>query len=111
MKQEKLYQRKLFRLMCENPDLPVVPMVNGEITEDDSGWWMGRLADCIVDEFLFCEKHDSIVFKSDNNIFGTLEEYLTYEEFEKLPETESECKSYYDNLPWEKAIIVYIDTF
>ena len=31
------------------------------------------------------------------------------EEFEKLPETEEECRPFYDALPWTKAIIVYIN--
>ncbi len=29
--------------------------------------------------------------------------------FEALPESEEECRPYYDKLPWIKAIIVYID--
>ena len=33
---------ELFRLMQENPDLPVVPMVDGEIVGDDSGYWVGK---------------------------------------------------------------------
>ena len=43
-------------------------------------------------------------------MFDVLERYFTYEEFEKLPESESECRKYYDALPWEKAIIVFIET-
>lgn len=30
-------RRELFRLMRENPELPVVPMVDWEITGDDNG--------------------------------------------------------------------------
>lgn len=39
---------------------------------------------------------------------GTLEDYLSYDDFDKLPDLESECRPIYDALPWTKAIIVYI---
>lgn len=51
-----------------------------------------------------------MAFKSWDDVFDTLEKYLTDEEFEKLPESESECRAHYDALPWTKAIIVYITT-
>lgn len=35
---EKKNRDELFRLMRENPDLPVVPMVDAEICGDDSGY-------------------------------------------------------------------------
>ena len=57
-----------------------------------------------------CEKYDYMAFKSWDDVFDTLEKYLTDEEFEKLPESESECRAHYDALPWTKAIIVYIAT-
>lgn len=106
---EKLSRDKLFCLMQEHPDLPVVPMVDGEIAGDDSGWWLGSWGNCEVDEFIVCERYDYMAFKSDDNVFDVLEKYLTDDEFEKLPEEESECRPYYDKLPWTKAIIVYIN--
>ena len=33
----------LLRLVQENPDLPVVPMVDGGIAWDDSGYFVGRV--------------------------------------------------------------------
>ena len=38
---EKKNREELFRLMRENPELPVVPMVDGEIAFDECGYWMG----------------------------------------------------------------------
>ena len=107
---EKQNREELFRLMRENPDLPVVPMVDGEICGDDSGYWCGTWGHASVDEYLMCEKYDYMAFKSWDDVFDTLEKYLTDEEFEKLPESESECRAHYDALPWTKAIIVYITT-
>lgn len=34
-------REELFKLMQENPELPVVPMVDGEIPGDDCGYWLG----------------------------------------------------------------------
>jgi len=39
--------------MQENPDLPVVPMVDGEIVAgDDHGYWQGAWGYARVDEYL-----------------------------------------------------------
>ena len=107
---EKQNREELFRLMKENPDLPVVPMVDGEICGDDSGYWMAGWGESRVDEFLICERAERTAFKSDGDVFDVLEDYLSWEEFENLPENESACRPTYDALPWRKAIIVYIET-
>lgn len=78
----------LLRLVQENPDLPVVPM---------------------VDEYIVSRQDDRIYFKSDDDVFDVLEHVLSDEEFNALPQTEAECRVYFEALPWIKAIIVYID--
>lgn len=107
---EKKNRDELFRLMRENPDLPVVTMVDAEICGDDSGYWRGAWGRASVDEYLMCERYDYMAFKSWDDVFDVLEKYLSDEEFEKLPESESECRKHYDALPWTKAIIAYITT-
>ncbi len=48
---ENQYRKELFKLMQENPDLPVVPMVDGEIVPgDDYGYWQGDWGAARVDE-------------------------------------------------------------
>lgn len=98
--------------MRENPELPVVSMVNGEITEDSCGFYMGAFGNAAIDEYLVCNRYawaGLVLFKSDDDVFGTLEKYLTPEEFGSLPEGEAECRTEYDALPWVKVIIVYIN--
>ena len=107
---EKQDRDELFQLMKENPDLPVVPMVDGEIAGDDCGYWMASWGAARVDEYLICERAERVAFKSEDDVFDVLEDYLSYEEFEALPENESACRPTYDALPWRKAIIVYIET-
>lgn len=106
MKNEKTLE--LLKLVEQNPDLPVVPMVDGEIVSDDYGYYIGNWGSAVVDEYLVAKRNDMIYFKSDDDVFDVLEHQLSDEEFEALPETESECRPFYDGLPWRKAIIVYI---
>lgn len=39
LNKEQESRNKLFRLMKENPDLPIIPFVDGGIVGDDSGRW------------------------------------------------------------------------
>lgn len=102
--------RELLRLISENPDLPVVPMVDGEIPGDDSGYWLGAWGVARVDEYLLTRYDERVVYKSDDDVFDVLERHLSNEEFEKLPDSEEECRQFYDALPWTKAIIVYVNS-
>lgn len=99
--------KELLRLIEQNPGLPVVPMVDGEIVTDDFGYYLGAFGSASVDEFVI-SRRDLVLFKSDDDVFDTLERCLTDEEFEALPEAESKCRAAYDALPWVKAIIVYV---
>lgn len=83
-------REELFKLMQENPELPVVPMVDGEIPGDDCGYWLGSWGQAQVDEYL--EAGDHFLFKSDDDVFDALERYMTCEEFDALPNNESECR-------------------
>ncbi len=106
---EKQIHEKLLRLIKENPELPVVPFVDAYVTGDDSGYWLGSWGAVAVDEYLVSPYDDMpILCKSLDAVFDTLDRYLSYEEFEKLPDSEMECRKIYESLPWKKAIIVYI---
>lgn len=42
----------LLQLMKENPDLPVIPMVDSDVVAgDEYGYWMGSIGKCEVREF------------------------------------------------------------
>lgn len=99
----------LLRLVQENPDLPVVPMVDGGVAWDDSGYFMAAFGAAEVDKYIVSRQDDRIYFKSDDDVFDVLEHVLSDEEFNALPQTEAECRPYFEALPWIKAIIVYID--
>lgn len=106
---EKNNREELFNLMQENPELPIVPMVNSDVVADDAGYWLGSWGSSYVDEYFYSEQAERYFFKSDDDVFDVLERCLPDEEFEELPETEEECRPFYDALPWTKAIVVYIN--
>ena len=99
----------LMNLIQKNPELPIVPMVDGEIPGEDSGYWLGAWGCARIDEYLLTKNQEWVVFKSDDDVFNVLERHLSDEEFARLPDTEKECRPIYDALPWTRAIIVNID--
>jgi len=105
---EKENREKLFKLMQENPELPVVPMVDAEICEDGFGLWKGSLGSVRLDEYLIPSDFKVMMFKSENNVLDVLSICLSPSEFETLSDRE-EGRPLYDALPWKKAIIVEID--
>ncbi len=107
---EKENREELFRLMRENPELPVVPMVDSEIVCDDGyARWRGAFGSAHVGQYIISE--ECIHFRDDTD-WGEIEETLTdgqitYEEYEAA--TEAEAMAIYAALPWIEAIIVDID--
>lgn len=73
---EKNNREELFRLMQENPDLPVVPMVDSEIVADDCGYWLGSWGRACVDEYFISEQAERVFFKSDDDVFDVLERHV-----------------------------------
>ena len=107
---EKKNRDELFRLMQENPDLPVVPMVDSDIVVDDGcNLWMGSWGNSHIEEYVLGKEY--LHFREDDD-WGEIEWALAdgsmdYETFEGL--SDEEAKSEYAALPWIKAIIVNID--
>lgn len=98
---------ELFKLMQENPDLPVVPMVDSEVVCDDGyARWTGSWGSASIDEYF---THDErVFFRSDDDTDDVLGYVLNAEEYEEM--TDEEVEAAYNALPWVKAIIVNIDT-
>lgn len=106
---EKKNRNELFHLMKENPELPVVPMVDSEICGDDFAYYMGCWGRAEIDEILICENdYERIEFKSDHDVYDTLYHYLKPEQHDELPDNDDLCEEIYNNLPWKKAIVVFI---
>lgn len=103
----------LLRLIKENPDLPVIPIVSNEVIDDSSfklisgNRWMGCIGDAEIQMYIQCE--DGVVLYSDCSYVDTIAKFSnhTKDECEKM--TDEQLEFEYDNLPWKKAILVNID--
>ena len=106
---ERKNREELFRLMAENPELPVVPMVDSEIVCDDYySRWLGSWGCCYIGEY-YCGD-ERIFFREDDDeaeIEAAVIDEFGDETWEQM--TEEEAKAEYAALPWIKAIIVDID--
>ena len=62
--------KELIRLTEENPELPIVAMVDGDICGGDTfARWVGEIGRCYIDEYVIDEYYGDgcIKFKSDDN--------------------------------------------
>lgn len=107
---ERKNRDELFRLIQENPDLPIVPMVDEEIVADTCcRRWLGGWGKAYVGEYYHGEQY--IHLRCDSTpraLFDDLyEDVPNWEAYESM--SDEELKAAYDDLPWIKAIIVNID--
>lgn len=107
----------LIQLIKENPDLPIVPMVDYEVVPEDGGRWMGSFGYCCVDEYTcfndrFYNDRDS--FEEDyydrnqedlNEMFGYNPLNIDEDAAKQLDEYLHEVSDKY----FKRAIIVNID--
>lgn len=123
---------KLLKLIKENPDLPIVPMVDSDVVSDDCGYWLGSFGSARLGEYaLFYERYfdDREDFKefyydyNDDelcerfgynpriNKFTLSQNKYTALDFEINEFNEKRLEEYLDKVADEyftKAIIVYI---
>lgn len=108
-KKEKKNREKLFQLMNENLELPVVAMVDGRIVDDSSKRWRGAFGSAYVGEYVIGREY--VYFREDDDLYGvdrTLSDCLDTPDYEDIEKDEEALKKYAE-LPWIKAIIVNID--
>lgn len=105
---------KMFlEIVANNPDLPVLPMVDGEIVgSDDYCRWIGSFGNSRVDEYVVDDWYGdgSIKFKSDHDD-DTIIEGIAEIKYGDCTVDENWDKAKDDlEKMWRKAIIVNIDT-
>ncbi len=104
---------KIIKLIEENPDLPVVPMVDSEVVADDGGYWQGKWGRCEVTEYY--NGREYIHFRDDdeedvlNDMVGCKYgcDPLGKDIYDL---TDEEWDALYKSIPWVKCIVVYITT-
>jgi len=105
--------QEFIKLVQENPDLPIVPMVYGEIVDGDHySYWMGSFCGCEITEYVCFEGYQGDRFYTRDEQ-DEIEEYfansevlvdLSDEEAFRIAHEQAEA------LDWEKAIVVWIGT-
>lgn len=105
---KKKNREEFFRLMKENPDLPVVPMVDAGIVADNDGYWMGSWGSSQIQDFLIGE--EQVYFRNDDDPYEIekvlCNEMLSEDDVEAM--TDEKVHQAYKDMPWIKAIVVYI---
>lgn len=98
--------QKLLQLAAENPDLPIVPMVDYDVVGDGYGFWLGEFGYCHVGEYAcygerYYEDRDELK-----------EDYFNHHEYEFEGLTDDDLEEALDIATdhlWTKAIIVHIN--
>lgn len=98
--------QKLLQLAAENPDLPIVLMVDYDVVGDGYGFWLGEFGHCEVGEYALYNER----YYDDREDFNDTYYCDNEEMFEDLPvhQVDEVLKAATDHM-WTKAIIVYIN--
>lgn len=108
--------KELLRLAAENPDLPIYATVYSEVVaEDGYNWWMGKITHVRLDECYVDRWHrvfSRYAYEADEYYLAeNTENYELIDELDNLSEEEENTKliEWFNSLPWEKCIMVYVD--
>jgi hypothetical protein len=103
-------EQNLIKLVNENYGMRIVPFVANEVVNPDWAYSKGCFDSCRIDEIVrdpYDDEH--ILFKStDYYEFSDNYIYHNIEDREEVPE--EEMKKKYDELDWERVILVFIET-
>lgn len=98
---------ELLTLVAERPDLPIIPMVDGEVCGDSSGTWQGEWGSVYIAKCWTGNK-GFYVYEEDGYEEGVIYDDAVFSNKPKDALTDEECQVIYDALPWTEAIIVSI---
>lgn len=102
---------KLIKLIQDNPDLPVVPMVDSEVVADDGGYWMGKWGHCKVTEYYLGRERVHFRDDDEEDVLGDLVgcKYSCDPQGRDIYElSDEEWDKLYKSVPWVKCIAVYV---
>lgn len=114
-KEERKMFPEIIKLIEENPDLPVIPIVDGEVVGDNAcSYWLGKWGRCRVTEYYLGEERVYLKDVDDeedvlNDMAGCRYEYDQQGRY-IYDLTDDEWDELYNSIPWVKCIAVYITT-
>ncbi len=101
---------ELLKLMNENPELPVIPMVDTEVVcGDEYGYWMASFGECSIREFAIDEWYGEgiIKYRDEPDAEEQLIEAIAESKYDGTDDDYEKAKEEVEKL-WTKAIIVRI---
>ena len=105
---------KLLELIRENPDLPVVPMVEAEVVAgDEYGWWLGSWGSAKIKAYYLGREGVHFDDDDEEDVLSDLVgcKYGCDSEGRDIYElSDEEWNKLYASVPWTRAIVVYITT-
>lgn len=112
--------RDLLKLSAANPTLPIVAMVRSEVVDgEDYGCWAGMVVGAEIEELWTCWEYDGRTWtreEDEDDLADFMESIGQTEEVEKIqslpdgPLFERAAMKFIAGLPWEKAIVLFVDT-
>ena len=110
---ENLNKKELVKLIYENPELPIMCMVDSECVQDDGhGWWTAGMGTPDIDEYYV---EDERIYLKSNDLEDMVEKFIdnNYDEepYKSMTEEELEefAKETVANYEWTKAIMLPIE--
>ena len=102
----------IIKLIEQHPELPIIPMVDGEVVGDDSyQYWLGRWGRCKITEYYL--GNEKVHFRDDDeeDVLKDMQgcKYSCTKDGRDIYElSDEEWDELYASIPWTKAIVVYI---
>lgn len=102
----------LLKLITENPELPVIPLVDADVVGDDYGNWIGMWGRAEIKEIYPGRERLHVKDEDDEedvlcDLVGC--RYLCDSKGRDIYDlSDEEWASLYASVPWEKAIVVHI---
>ena len=109
---ERDQKNELLKLIQENQDLPVVPMVDSEIVCDDCGYWLGVWGSARITEYYIGKER--VYFKDEcdqEDVLNDMNDCMCgYDQNGRdiYEWSDEEWDELFESLPWIRAIVVYI---
>lgn len=110
----------LLKLSAANPTLPIVAMVQSEVVDgEDYGYWAGMVVGAEIEELWTCWEYDGRTWtreEAEDDLADFMESIGQTEEVEKIqalpdgPLFKRAAMKFIAGLPWEKAIVLFVDT-
>lgn len=120
LESQKSKVEKLIQLIQQNPDLRILPMVDGELGGSDFAYYAGSFGHAEVDEVYYSDER--IYFRSfdverlEEEAFNRLESYVQMYNDDKQAASstyyariEEKARQEVNNLEWTKVIVVKIE--